>query len=117
MRTKIDKDEQYQVTVRRDLESGNAVIEQWKNEKGQAHRLDGPSEIERDPVTGVIVKECWQQNGRLERVDGPAVVRRNAKTGAVTFIAWYRNGIKIAPPKGSAPRIIRQNARSTPRPG
>src|SRR5665213_3327781 len=101
MKTRIEKVEQYQVSITRDLETGSAVYEKWMNEKGQTHRLDGPSEITRDPVTGIIVKEVWQQNGRLERLDGPAVVRRNAKTGAVTFVAWYRSSVKIPPPKGS----------------
>jgi len=92
-------DEVYTVRIRRDAKTGVAIYETWNNTEGLHHRVDGPADIERDPVTAVITKEVWIRNGNADREDGPAIIRRNAKTGAVTYSAWYRSSEKIAPPK------------------
>ena len=41
---------------------------EYKNEKGQLHRIDGPAYIE-----GNYYK-LWCMNGRYHRVDGPAYI-------------------------------------------
>lgn len=49
------------------------AIEQYRNEAGQLHRVDGPALIVTDPKTG-FKSETWYQNGLISRpsVQGPA---------------------------------------------
>ena len=51
----------YQVTV---YENGR---QEWYNENGQLHRVDGPAVIDGDI-------QVWVVNGNLHRLDGPAVI-------------------------------------------
>ena len=52
----------YQVTVYE-----NYGRQEWRNEKGQYHRVDGPAIIDGD------YQEWWVE-GKLHRVDGPAII-------------------------------------------
>jgi hypothetical protein len=53
---------------------------EFRNEKGQLHRLDGPA-IEDSHGT-----KAWYVNGKRHRLDGPAIERANG------YKAWYVNG-------------------------
>ena len=53
--------------------------EEYKNVKGQLHRVDGPAVINH-------TFELWYFNGKRHRVDGPAYIDRNNKS-------WYMNGL------------------------
>ncbi len=108
------RDEIYEVTITREVASGVAVSESWRNQAGRRHRPDGPAEIKRDPITGVITNEAWFQNGQSHRVDGPAIITRHAKTGVTTYSAWYSHDEKIKAPKRSGSRS--RTTRTTPRP-
>jgi len=53
---------------------------QWKNERGQLHRLDGPA------VESADGTKYWYQNDKLHRLDGPAIEKTNGNK------YWYQNG-------------------------
>ena len=55
---------------------------EYRNEKGQLHRLDGPAVIWADGT-----KEWWV-NGLRHRLDGPAYI------GPDGFQAWFQNNKK-----------------------
>jgi len=53
---------------------------QWRNEKGQLHRLDGPA------IEWANGAKTWYQNGQRHRLDGPAV------ESASGTMHWFQNG-------------------------
>ena len=55
---------------------------EYKNEKGQYHREDGPA------VEYTDGSKFWYQNGMLHREDGPAIERANGTK------KWYKNDIR-----------------------
>ena len=108
------RDEVYEVKIRRDIATGIAVTESWRNQKGSRDRSDGPAEIRRDPVTGIVTNEAWFQNGELSRADGPALVTRNGDTGDTKYSAWYREGEKIRAPKRNRSRSAATQTNGSP---
>jgi len=58
-------------------EEGNRC---WRNDKGRAHREDGPA------VEDVNGHKEWRRDDRCHRVDGPAVEYSNGSK------YWYLNG-------------------------
>jgi hypothetical protein len=68
---------------------------------GYYHRLDGPSELERDGETGVVTEENWMEGEIYQRSNGPAFVRRDKHTGHVIEQVYFRDGQRI--PHGNAP--------------
>lgn len=54
---------------------------------GDYHRIDGPSEIERDEVSGGR-DEYWSIRGKWHREDGPAIIEYD-KDGNVIDEEWY----------------------------
>jgi len=111
------RSEVYQVTIERDPATGVVVRETWANEEQLPHRPDGPAQINRDSKTGVITSEAWLQNGHLDRLDGPAQILRNAKTGSIYYSAWYRRGRKIQAPKSPRTRSKATSKNALPRLG
>jgi hypothetical protein len=55
---------------------------EWRNEKGELHRLDGPA------VEYASGEKHWFQNGQRHRLDGPAV---ELATGTKY---WYQNDLR-----------------------
>ena len=55
----------------------------WRNEKGQAHREDGPAKEWNDG------DKSWWINGLRHREDGPAIEYANGRK------YWYYHGKKI----------------------
>ena len=55
---------------------GEPLSEEWRNDKGQFHRVDGPAFLYW--VKGKIVIERWYQYGKLHRLDGPAEILSNS---------------------------------------
>ena len=53
--------------------------EEYRNEKGQLHRVDGPAYIDNKV-------QIWYFKGAWHRVDGPAVI-------SDTYETWYMNDI------------------------
>jgi hypothetical protein len=53
---------------------------EWKNEKGQLHREDGPA------IEYTNGNKSWYLNGQLHREDGPAIECTNGDK------VWYLNG-------------------------
>jgi hypothetical protein len=116
------QEETYNVSISRDRVTGIAVGEAWSINAGPRnvggimedrwvqHRIDGPAEILRDPVTAVVIEEAWYKDGRLHRADGPAIIRRDALTGDVKYTSWYRDGVLIPrnqrPKKQSSPHAV-----------
>ena len=43
------------------------------------YRLDGPARIERDPVSGIVTKECWFVEG--EEIEAPGARQGEADRG------------------------------------
>ena len=58
---------------------GDGHVE-WRNEKNQFHRLDGPALIEADGA------QHWALNGEYHREDGPAMIWANGRQ------EWFRRG-------------------------
>jgi hypothetical protein len=57
-------------------------MEEWRNDKGQLHRVDGPAFIYW--VKGEIVIERWYQYDKLHRLDGPAEILSNKVRFCIT---------------------------------
>jgi hypothetical protein len=55
--------ESYTVIIKRDPKTDVAVLEQWFNEKGELHRVEGPAEIQRGVDDGAILARRWFENG------------------------------------------------------
>ena len=53
---------------------------EWRNEKGQLHRLDGPA------FEGADSYKAWYQNGQRHRLGGPAIEWADGDK------EWYQNG-------------------------
>jgi hypothetical protein len=97
----MSREEKYSVTIRRDEESGIAVIECW-----EAKDRDLIFELSRDHKSGVIRQEAWfNAKHQLHRVGAPAVINRNHVTGKLQATYWYENGEKV--PRPSRSRIAR----------
>jgi hypothetical protein len=52
---------------------------QWRNDKGELHREDGPA------IEYISGNKSWYINGKLHRLDGPALILTNGNR-------WYCNG-------------------------
>ena len=59
-------------------------FKQYRNERGDLHRIDGPAYINGDSY------KAWFINGRVHRVDGPAYINGNYKS-------WYFNDEFVNP--------------------
>jgi hypothetical protein len=59
-------------------------IEEYKNEDGELHRIDGPARI----INGGIKQ--WWINGKLHRLDGPAII--DDESGRME---WYIDDINL----------------------
>lgn len=68
-------------------------IKEYRNEKDDLHREDGPAVIYQDST------EKWYLNGQLHREDGPAVV--GGSVNGETH--WYLNG---KPHRDGSPAIM-----------
>jgi hypothetical protein len=102
------------VTVWRDRATGKVIMEDWRDQDGQPHRIDGPAYHHIDPKTGVTIHEVWSKHGMNDRDGAPAVIRRDADTGRVTSSLWYKAGQRIARPRPTRPRS--KAGGTTPRP-
>ena len=58
-------------------------MSEYRNEKWQLHRLDGPAWIHPNGT------EYWVQDGDLHRLNGPAVIRHDKR------LYWYVKGKNI----------------------
>jgi hypothetical protein len=94
------EEEVYTVKIRRDKTTGVAVSETWTRGDGTQHRVDGPSMIARDRLTGIATAEWWIRDGKVHRDDGPAVILRKPD-GRVYSSEWFRDDEKIPAPKPS----------------
>ncbi len=47
---------------------------------------------ERDPVTGIVIREAWYKDGKKDRADGPSFILRDPATGIVTREVWWKDG-------------------------
>ena len=68
--------EVYTVTVTRNIDSGVAVLEEWRNEKGQYHRplRDGPALLVRAPTTGAVRELVyWLNNTKVDPETGNTI--------------------------------------------
>jgi hypothetical protein len=90
-------EESYTVTIVRNEVTGTVLREEWRNSKGELHRVGGPAKIERSRAKAgsESIEERWYEYGRCHRDDGPAVIYRDAGTGKVTSTSWYVNGTWI----------------------
>ena len=57
--------------------------EEYKNEKGEFHRVDGPAVINAH-------NQIWFVNGRRHRIDGPSYISNY-------YMDWWINGKLIHP--------------------
>jgi hypothetical protein len=57
--------------------------EEWRNEIGELHRLDGPARVWADG------SQEWRVDGKLHRDDGQAIV--DSKSGIVEW--WYEDSV------------------------
>jgi hypothetical protein len=48
-------------------------MKEYRNEKGELHRLDGPA------IIGTFGHKSWYLNGKLHRIDGPAIEKTNGE--------------------------------------
>lgn len=71
---------------------GFVVYERWENEDGEIHRKDGPSVVERDPVTGRVLLEEWYKDGKLHRDNGPAIIHYNEDGPGIESQSWWKGG-------------------------
>ena len=86
-------------------------MEEWRNTKGQLHRLDGPAQdlgssklwyqngkrhrLDGPAVEWVDGRKEWYQNGKLHRLDGPAMEYTTIANGPSRRLGhndWYQNG-------------------------
>ena len=103
--------------------SGKIHYEEWYNQNGKLHRIDGPAILdyfefedvkiereqwylngklhrEKDPAyikylySGEIDYEEWWVNGNLHRTDGPAFIEYS-ESGKIEIEEWYLNGEDI----------------------
>ena len=65
---------------------------EWRNERGQLHRTDGPALIRANGV------QAWCLNGERHRTDGPAYISTDGSQ------AWYLNDLLH---RTDGPAIIR----------
>lgn len=56
---------------------------EWRNAKGQLHRIDGPA------IEWANGNESWYYNDKRHRTDGPAVITNHGNTKQ-----WFINGIE-----------------------
>jgi len=65
------------------------VIEEWRDERGEIHREDGPAVV-RYTLYGTIEMVGYCVGGKCHRTDGPAIINyRN--DGSVILEEWYYN--------------------------
>lgn len=76
---------------------GRFVWKHWYFD-GKPHRIDGPSRLDYDSETGVVVLEAYEKHGLLHRDNGPAILYRDPETGMIKEQAWYRDGQRVQPP-------------------
>ena len=62
-------------------DDGSVQYKSWRNEKGEAHREDGPA------LEYSIGTRKWIKNEKLHRDDGPAIVWENGRH------SYFLNGI------------------------
>ena len=72
--------------------NGQIETEEWRNEAGKRHRLDGPA-WQAWCTNGQLGVECWYVDGRRHRLDGPAH-RKWGKNGRVFIKQWYINDVQ-----------------------
>lgn len=60
---------------------------------------DGPADVWRDAMTGVVVREHYKQLGKLHRNFGPAEIERDGTTGVVTIETYWRHGMMHREPE------------------
>ena len=72
--------------------NGQVKSEEWRNEAGRYHRLDGPA-FRRWYDNGQLGVEVWYINGVYHRLDGP-VYRLWGNNGQLRRELWYINGVE-----------------------
>ena len=81
------------------------LVSEWHYFFGTRHRDDGPSRIERHPVTGETLSESWSYHDVLHRTDGgPALWRKDPETGVVTREEYWQSGVEHR--EGGGPAVI-----------
>ena len=73
-------------------QNGQIETEEWKNEDGELHRIDGPAAREWYD-DGQLEREVWYINGTPHRLDGPAV-RYWYDDGQLASKSWYINDVQ-----------------------
>jgi hypothetical protein len=63
--------------------SDGLVAEEHWMVNGLEHRTDGPSYVDRDYETHIVLAEHWMQNGEFFRKDGPVYTERLSPSGRI----------------------------------
>ena len=79
--------------------NGNLRGQEWKNERGELHRLDGAAIIGYYN-NGTVYEEHWYRRGLRHRLEGPAFVYYY-NDGEVASEYWYIEGNRVPPREGS----------------
>lgn len=84
--------------TRRDPITGRTLSERWTLSH-QLHREDGkPAIWWSDPETGIVIGEEYWERGERHRLDGPSVVARDRVTGEVTHTEYHHRGQQLPGP-------------------
>lgn len=73
------------------LEYNNKYIE-YKNAKGELHRINGPAVESIDQKSKLKIGEWWFKNGKRHRTNGPAIT--DMYDGKEIEIWWFKDGKK-----------------------
>jgi len=91
-------EEHYKVRISRCPVSGVIVEEEWKNQNGLLHRIDGPALIERNRDVDVETHRAFWLNGQRHRSHGkPALLEFGQSSGLLFRRVWLEHGKFVRP--------------------
>ena len=83
----------YLVKIERDLKTGQAISEFWRDKRGRLHRNnDLPAVIYYDLETGKTIQSEYFFHGRRHRVTGPAYFLTDPVSDIVYYEQWEQYG-------------------------
>ena len=88
-------EEVYTVKIKRNRKNGVAWLEEWFDENGRTHRVNGPALIERALDSGEPLTEGWYEHGR-----GPL----RPGTNIFEQFSWDKGGRQSRPNLLTAPQ-------------
>lgn len=86
-----------------DVESGIETLRRWSEDSVTTRSGGKPALVKIDLETGVVVREEYWENGVQHRDNGPAHIERNRLTGEIVRQSYYVRGEKVVGPEIAEP--------------